>query len=303
VRCREGEQFAFISNTAEVENLAGGDPDGQNNSSTARIRVMCVNYEYPAKLICGKQGDPDVLRLMRGLYGTTVNIHNPNDQETYLFKKLALAFPPKDQKPGRIIPIAVDSLNYDESLKTDCDELRRNHFPNGFPEGYIEGHIVVQSALSLDVQSVFTAAPLDHDGDAGGVATIDVEYVPERMVESDEGEKPDLVVEEDLDLAVDCQTFGRTPNCEVQASFKLSNIGDAASGPFDAQVIFGENALVIVEPIDEMMPAGATVTLSAGGSIPLEGFTGITQICVLADAPQDRVDELREDNNERCFGR
>jgi uncharacterized repeat protein (TIGR01451 family) len=303
VRCREGEQFAFISNTAEVENLAGGDPDGQNNSSTARIRVMCVNYEYPAKLICGKQGDPDVLRLMRGLYGTTVNIHNPNDQETYLFKKLALAFPPKDQKPGRIIPIAVDSLNYDESLKTDCDELRRNHFPNGFPEGYIEGHIVVQSALSLDVQSVFTAAPLDHDGVAGGVATIDVEYVPERMVESDEGEKPDLVVEEDLDLAVDCQTFGRTPNCEVQASFKLSNIGDAASGPFDAQVIFGENALVIVEPIDEMMPAGATVTLSAGGSIPLEGFTGITQICVLADAPQDRVDELREDNNERCFGR
>ena len=302
VECRDGEQFTFISNTAEVENLAGGDPNRQNDRSTVRIRVMCVNFEYPAKLVCGKQSDPNVLRLMRGLYGTTVNIHNPNDEETYLFKKLALAFPPVEQKPGKIIPIAVDHLAYDESLKTDCDELLRNHFPNGFPEGYVEGHIVVQSALSLDVQSVFTAAPLDREGYSGGVSSIDVEYVPERKVERESGEKPDLIVEENSDVSVDCQTFGENPNCAFSVSFQISNIGDAPSGLFDAEITFGEDALVVVKPVDEMIPAGETVSISAGGVIPLDtGFPGITQICIRADAPQNQVDEILEDNNERCF--
>lgn len=194
VSCQDDEQFTFISNTASVENLAGGDPNGQNNNSTVRLQVLCVNFEYPAKLICGRQPDPDVLRLMRGLYGTTVNIHNPNDQDTHFFKKLALAFPPAEQKPGRIIPLAIDRLAYDESLKTDCDEILRKHFPNGFPDGYVEGHLIVQSALSLDVQSVFTAAPLDREGKSTGVASIDVEYVPERDVAEEEGPRPDLAV-------------------------------------------------------------------------------------------------------------
>lgn len=303
VDCRQGEQFTFISNTAEVENLAGRDPNDNNNRSTVRIRVMCVNYEYTAKLVCGKQNDPDVLRLMRGLYGTTVNIHNPNDQETYLFKKLALAFPPVEQKPGKIIPIAIDRLAYDESLKTDCDELRRNHFPNGFPMGYIEGHIVVQSALSLDVQSVFTAAPLNHKSDSVGVASIDVEYVPERKIKREDGKNPDLIVEEKFNVSVDCQTFGNNPNCKYSVSFQISNIGDAASGPFNVEITFGEGLLVVVEPVDEIIPAGDTIDISASGTIPLDtGLPSITKICIRADAPQDKVDEIREDNNKRCFG-
>ena len=186
VSCDSDNQFTFISNTASVENLAGDDPNGLNDNSTDRLQVLCLNFEYPAKVICGRQGDPDVLRLMRGLYGTTVNIHNPNDADTYFFKKLALAFPPAAQRPGRIIPLAIDRLAYDESLKTDCDEIKRSHFPNGFPDGYIEGHVIVQSPLSLDVQSVFTAAPLDREGKPMGVASIDVEYVPERDVAEEE---------------------------------------------------------------------------------------------------------------------
>lgn len=303
LQCREGAQFTFISNTAEVENLAGGDPNRQNDRSTVRIRVLCVNYEYPAKLVCGRQKDPEVLRLMRGQYGTIVNIHNPNDRETYLFKKLALAFPPKEQKPGKIIPIAVDRLNYDESLKTDCDELRRKFFPNGFPDGYIEGHVIVQSAFSLDVQSVFTAAPLDREGYPEGVTTIDVEYVPERQFEREDEEKPDLIVNENFDVSVDCQTDAPTPNCAFGIAFSIANIGNVVSGPFTARVEFGDNALVIVEPVNESIPAGQSVNLSSGGVISLDsGFPGINQICVQADAPADQIDELREDNNERCFG-
>lgn len=60
--------------------------------------------------------------------------------------------------------------------------------------------------------------------DAAGVATIDVEYVPERKVKREEVEKPDLIVDEDIDVTVDCQTFGETPNCAFGASFKVSNI-------------------------------------------------------------------------------
>ena len=51
-------------------------------------------FEYAAKFICGLQKDPEDLRLTLGLYGTEVNIHNPNEEVVRLTKKLALTFPP-----------------------------------------------------------------------------------------------------------------------------------------------------------------------------------------------------------------
>ncbi len=59
-------------------------------------------FEYAAKLVCGLHRDPRDRRLMRGAYATTINIHNPNDTEVEVFKKLALTFPPEEQKAGEV---------------------------------------------------------------------------------------------------------------------------------------------------------------------------------------------------------
>lgn len=47
-------------------------------------------FEYAAKIVCGTQKDPADLRLARGLYATTINIHNPSERPARLTKKLAL---------------------------------------------------------------------------------------------------------------------------------------------------------------------------------------------------------------------
>jgi len=202
--CRGDQQFTFISNTAEVANGAGADTNPLNDRDTVRMEVLCVNYEYATKIVCGRQDDPDTLRLLEGRYGTTVNIHNPNDLEAFFFKKLALACPPVEQSGGKIFPIALDRLDYDQSLKSDCDELRDRIFGGEFPLGYIEGHLVVQSALSLDVQGVYTAAPLQ-----GGVSTLDVEYVPER----------DVRPEAEIDLSVSKQEKHLCENLALPDNF------------------------------------------------------------------------------------
>ncbi|MBX2822686.1 MAG: DUF11 domain-containing protein [Rhodothermaceae bacterium] len=272
--CQEGEQFRFISNTATIENLAGQDPDETNNSSTVRFRVLCVNYEYAAKLVCGKQEDGDVLRLMRGQYGTMVNIHNPNDKNTFFFKKLALAFPPEEQAAGDIIPIAIDSLAYDESLKTDCDELRENFFPEGFPFGYIEGHVVVQSPYSMDVQSVFTAAPLDVNGDVTGVSTIDVEYVPERKIEKEP--MPDLVVvPAHPEPSIDASTGNQLPEGTPNSLFCGDNGGSGGpSSTMDAIVrnrgqADAEASILQISFIDDITIDVAIPSLAAGEEEPV----------------------------------
>jgi hypothetical protein len=120
------------------------------------------------------------MSLARGFYATSINIHNPNDEKTYFFKKLALTYPPKEQKPGSVRPIGIDTLEYDEALKTDCDDIKRTLFREGFPTPYIEGFVIIQSARSLDVTGVYTTADLDCEDEAGKHTGIHVEQIRER---------------------------------------------------------------------------------------------------------------------------
>ena len=140
-------------------------------------------FEYAAKLICGVQRDPRDMRLTRGFYGTAISIHNPNDSTVVFFKKLALTFPPEEQRAGRVIPIAYDTLRTDEALEVDCMDILRRLFPNGFPLGYIKGFVVIQSPASLDVTAVYTASSLDREGNVVGHSSIDVEQIRERRKE------------------------------------------------------------------------------------------------------------------------
>ena len=120
-------------------------------------------YQYAAKVVCGHQKDPKELRLTRGLYATTINIHNPGREPVKFFKKLALSYPPEEQRPGKVIRIAEDVLKDDEALKVDCPDLERRLFPGGFPNGYIEGFVVIESPASLDVTAVYTTAAVDDE--------------------------------------------------------------------------------------------------------------------------------------------
>ena len=147
-------------------------------------------YQYSAKIVCGRQEDPEDMRLARGFYATTINIHNPNDRSVRFQKKLALTLPPTDQLPGLVEHISFDDLGYDEALKTDCADIERRVFDGQFPDPYIEGFVIIKSPESLDVTGVYTSSAIDENGKLAGHSSIDVEQINERYTEF---KFPDLV--------------------------------------------------------------------------------------------------------------
>ncbi|MES9972418.1 MAG: hypothetical protein ABW092_20485 [Candidatus Thiodiazotropha sp.] len=118
-------------------------------------------YKYAAKLVCGIQDDPADMRLARGFYATTINIHNPNEKKVKFKKSLSLTYPPPKQRPGKVIPIAEDRLGPDQALAVDCIDIRQRLFPSGFPRPYIEGFVTLVAQKSLDVTAVYTSRALD----------------------------------------------------------------------------------------------------------------------------------------------
>ncbi len=175
--CAPGEQFTELVNLAETTNLGGPDSDPSNDTVQLTSSALCARYEYAAKYVCGRQSSRDDPRLSIGEYKTTVNVHNPNDEDVFFFKKVALAFPPAEQAPGDVIPIAIDQLAYDEALKVDCAEVREAL--EASPQDYVEGYVIVQSPLSLDVDAVYTTEVRDDDGRVVS-SSLDVEAVDER---------------------------------------------------------------------------------------------------------------------------
>ena len=112
------------------------------------------------------------MNLAGGFYATSINVHNPNDEKVYFFKKLALTYPPAEQKAGSVTPVGVDTLGYDEALKTACTDIERTLFDGGFPASYIEGFVIIQSPRSLDVTGVYTTTSVN--------TSIHVEQIRER---------------------------------------------------------------------------------------------------------------------------
>lgn len=193
-------------------------------------RPEAADFEYAAKIVCGLQRNPKDMRLARGFYATTINIHNPNDAEVKFFKKLALTFPPEPQKPGKVLPIGKDVLSADHALKVDCMDIQSRLFPNGFPAPYIEGFVVIQSPASLDVTAVYSTASLDQRGNVTDHSSIDVEQVRERQRKA--RELPDLVPVPDA-RGFFCKL---TPDGRLIVTVK--NQGPGAAGPFSTEVDF-----------------------------------------------------------------
>jgi Tol biopolymer transport system component len=170
----DGLLVAFQS---DASNLVPNDTNARGDVFVKKVPVF--PYEYAAKIVCGRQPDPADLRLAPGVYATTVNIHSPRAGVEF-FKKLALAVPPRDQRPGEIYPIAQHVLQYDQAIAVSCQNLLDEVFGGRLPAPYIEGFLVVQSTDSLDVTAVYTTAALDARGNVGPHSSIDVDRVAER---------------------------------------------------------------------------------------------------------------------------
>jgi hypothetical protein len=134
-------------------------------------------FEYSAKLVCGMQEDPKNMALVKGFYGTTINVRNPDSDPVRFEKSLALTLPPGGQRPGELIRIAEEGLDPGIALAVDCNDIAERV---GFPQPFIEGFVVIRSTDELDVIGVYTSATLDRDGVAGEHSSIHVERVPGR---------------------------------------------------------------------------------------------------------------------------
>lgn len=263
--------FSIPAGTTAGNHLVtiGTDKTALTADCIAEVTKAKIRYEYAAKLVCGVQPNTRSLRLARGHYATSINIHNPG-RKARISKKLALTHPPGRQKPGKIFPLGAHGLGHDEAVAVDCDHIRRTVFNGRLPAANIEGFVVIQSTSSLDVEAVYSTATLNAEGTAEDHSSVVVRRVHERKVRApgdDEPErKADLVVR-DIDLAslkVSCPTGGGS--CVTTVKVTIANIGTGGAGQFKTEVLLDPNLSVSVT---DDTPAG----LPAGGAKTFEVIT------------------------------
>ena len=167
---------ALIGVAASLAFLAAS---GAASVAQAQTNPQNQRFQYSAKFVCGV--NPSFIdRVVPGVYATAINIHNPSNRKVRLFKKVALTYPPKEQRPGRISKFIEDRLGPDQALEVDCGELPPNgkefvFSPPPPSTPYMKGYLVVFSNRSLDVTAVYTQATARR-----GPVSIDVEQIRER---------------------------------------------------------------------------------------------------------------------------
>jgi len=295
--------FSIPVDAREGKHLVSVGVDGTALTADCFVDVPprpIARYEYAPKFICGAQKDAKNMQLAKGFYGTTINVHNPQEVDTVFFKKLALSFPPGNQQPGKVLPISEDKLGADQALAVDCDDIRQRLFDGKFPKSYIDGFLVIQSPKSLDVTGVYTTASLGFWGKANKNSSIHVEQIRERRVKQ-AGEQPDLVVSTIGFPSVQCP--GGSGTCVTTVDIVVSNIGTEDASPFNTKVVLDPSQSVTFDQaFPDGLSAGAsqtfTVTTPPGGNC----FDPDCTICVTVDNV-DSVLESNEDNNELCSTR
>ena len=97
---------------------------------------------YAAKFVCGLQAtDADVVR---GIYATAINIHNPQATIAVpFFKKAVIALPERSSTRGQISPFRTETLKPDEAFEVDCTDIR-SLFPGVALPKHIEGFVVME---------------------------------------------------------------------------------------------------------------------------------------------------------------
>ncbi|KKL89427.1 hypothetical protein LCGC14_1914800 [marine sediment metagenome] len=113
----------------------------------------CHHLQYAAPFACGSNPD-SLLRLRPGNYTTMVHIFNPNNHPVTFRKKVALTFPPAEQKAGAVSEWLEDTLGECEALMVDCGEIEargNGTFDMRVRKPYRAGFVVAQSKAPLEV--------------------------------------------------------------------------------------------------------------------------------------------------------
>jgi hypothetical protein len=151
---------------------------------TGRAAAADGEFRYAAKVACSLLGTFEDDLLVRGLYRTAINVHNPTGQDVRFGYKVALAQPvnpppgtTEDLIPGSDVVAAV--LGPEEAVVIGCLDLAALFCP---PEGpicvdfaVIEGFVVIRSPVELDVVVAYSARTAE-----GEVQTLDVEAIAPR---------------------------------------------------------------------------------------------------------------------------
>jgi hypothetical protein len=139
-------------------------------------------FAYSAKFVCGpRTADLDVVR---GIYRSKVNIHNPLFAPVQFRKKAVIALPQRSPR-GRISPFVPETLLADEAIGVDCVDIRQLFPPPALP-AFIEGYIVLYASTPLlDVDTVQTVRKRNGtsaDGAIYDATSIDVERVEAKQI-------------------------------------------------------------------------------------------------------------------------
>lgn len=145
------------------------------SAAAEQVPAPGVKFQYAAKFVCGRNNQ-DRVRVTPGMYTTAINIFNPSDEPIAFRKKIALTYPPKEQRPGKVSDSISHVLPPHHALAVDCEEIPREFFgPLGTP--YSKGFLVIESRGSLDVTAVYTSG-----GRNSWNQSIDVEQIKERRI-------------------------------------------------------------------------------------------------------------------------
>lgn len=136
-------------------------------------------YQYSAKFVCG----PMVLTATAtpeaapGRYFSQTNVHNPSRSQTAKFRKYIAVAEPM-QKAGKVSDDFDAVLQPREAFQIDCNDIAALlKLP---PNTYADGFAVIESAVELDVDTVYTTGYTT--GVAYTVSSIHTERVtPRRM--------------------------------------------------------------------------------------------------------------------------
>jgi hypothetical protein len=246
--------------------------------ATAIAQTEEVTFEYAVKIVCGTRDARDP-RLGRGVFATSIYVHNPGPGDAKLFKKLALTFPPGRQHPGEIRRLGEDVLTPDQALQTDCTDIAERAFGGALPP-YIEGFVVIQSATSLDVTAVYTATQKDH-------TSIDVEQIRERARRAAPPGLADLI-------PVPGPNGDFCVRRNDQLFVTILNQGVALAGPSTTAVDFGAFG-VSTMPTPSLAP-GASTTLTFTIPTSPNCFDPDCEFRIIADTLA-QVPESDETNN------
>ena len=126
-------------------------------------------YQYAVKIICTADipGTSQTSNgLLPGVYETSVNVYNPNDETIKTRKKLATQGLASEFKDSAIKACSVERFV--------CSNIQ--DFGITFIHGF-EGFLIIESMKSLDVTAVYTAGSRD-----GSVSSIAVEQIKERKI-------------------------------------------------------------------------------------------------------------------------